>query len=92
MTQRKAAIESDTTLSVRRQCQLLSVNRNRLTPKPAKFTDSDAALCRHIDEIHLEDPALGARKIRVVLGHHKGIETGRPRIAGLMKIMGISII
>lgn len=37
MTQRKAMIESDTTLSVRRQCQLLSVNRNRLTPPPGKF-------------------------------------------------------
>ena len=92
MTQRKAMIESDTTLSVRRQCQLLEVNRNRLTPPPAKFTDEDAALCRLIDEIHLEDPAFGARKIRDVLRRHHAIETGRARIARLMKLMRISAI
>jgi putative transposase len=85
-------IESETTLSVRRQCQLLSVNRNRLTSQPAKFTDEDAALCRFIDEIHLEDPAFGARKIRDVLRRHHGIETGRARIARLMKLMRISAI
>ena len=92
MTQRKAMIESDTTLSVRRQYQLLSANRNRLTPPPAKFTDEDAARYRLIDEIHLEDPALGARKIRDVLKRHHGIETGRSRISRLMKLMGISAI
>ena len=92
MTQREAMIEFDTILSVRRQCQLLSVNRNRLTPPPAKFTDEDAARCRLIDEIHLEDPAFGARKIRDVLRRHHGIETGRSRISRLMKLMGISAI
>ena len=92
MTQRKAMIESESPLSVRRQCQLLEVNRNRLKPPPAKFTDEDAALCRLIDEIHLEDPAFGARKIRDVLRRHHGIETGRARIARLMKLMRISAI
>ncbi len=85
-------IESESPLSVRRQCQLLCVNRNRLTPPPAKFTEEDAALCRLIDEIHLEDPAFGARKIRDVLKRHHGIETSRSRIARLMKLMRISAI
>lgn len=92
MKQRKAMIESDTTVSVRRQCQLLCVNRNRLTPPPGKFTEEDATLCRLIDEIHLEDPAFGARKIRDVLKRHHGIETSRSRIARLMRLMGISAI
>ena len=58
----------------------------------AKFTDEDAARCRLIDEIHLEDPAFGARKIRDVLRRHHGIDTGRSRISRLMKLMGISAI
>ena len=46
MKQRKAMIESDTPLSVRRQCQLLEVNRNRLVPPPRKLSDDDATICR----------------------------------------------
>jgi putative transposase len=85
-------IESDTPLSVRRQCQLLEVNRNRLAPPPPKLTDDDAAICRLIDEIHLEDPAFGVRKIRDVLRRHHGINTGRSRVARLMRHMGVAAI
>jgi hypothetical protein len=59
-------IEPDSTLSIRRQCQLLSVNRNRLSPPASKLTSEDNGLCRHIDAIRMEDPAFGARKIRDV--------------------------
>jgi putative transposase len=90
--QRKAMIESDSTLSVRRQCQLLDVNRNRLAPAASRFTEEDAALCRLIDEIHLEDPAFGARKIRDVLRRHHGINTSRPRVARLMRHMGMEAV
>jgi putative transposase len=90
--QRKAMIESESPLSVRRQCQLFEVNRNRLAPPPPKLTAEDAALCRLIDEIHLEDPAFGARKIRDVLRRHHGINAGRSRVARLMRRMGVSAV
>ncbi len=92
MKQRKAMIEPDSTLSVRRQCQLLSVNRNRLAPSPPKLGEDDAGLCRHIDAIHLEDPAFGARKIRDVLRRHHGTNVGRARVARLMRHMGIAAV
>jgi hypothetical protein len=57
-------IERDhTKLSVRRQCALLAVNRNRLGPRAAKRTASDLELMRLIDALHTEFPFLGARKI-----------------------------
>ena len=80
MKQRKAMIESDTPLSVRRQCQLLEVNRNRLAPAASKFTEEDAALCRLIDEI------------RDVLRRHHGINTSRSRVARLMRHMGVAAV
>lgn len=92
MRQRKAMIESDTPLSVRRQCQLLEVNRSRLAPASSKFTSEDAVLCRLIDDIHLEDPAFGARKIRDVLRRHHGIHAGRSRVARLMRHMGVAAV
>jgi putative transposase len=85
-------IEYDCPLSVCRQCQLLEVNRNRLAPPPPKLTEEDAALCRLIDEIHLEGPAFGARKIRNVLRRHHGINAGRSRVVRLMRHMGVTAI
>ena len=92
MMERKAMIESDCPLSVRRQCQLLEVNRNRLAPPPPKLTAEDAAICRLIDGIHLEDPAFGARKIRDVLRRHHGLKVGRSRVGRLMRHMGVSAV
>lgn len=92
MTERKAMIDSDCPLSVRRQCQLLEVNRNRLAPPPPKLTAEDAAICRLIDGIHLEDPAFGARKIRDVLRRHHGLKVGRSRVGRLMRHMGVSAV
>lgn len=92
MTERKAMIESDSSLSVRRQCRLLKVNRNRLAPPLPNLTDEDAALCRLIDRSHLEDPAFGSRKIRDVLRRHHGIGTGRSRVARLMRHMGVEAV
>ena len=92
MTARKAMIESESTVSVRRQCQLLKVNRNRLAPPRPRLSDEDLHLCRLMDGIHLEDPAFGARKIRDVLRRHHSIHTSRGRVARLMKIMGLSAV
>ena len=51
-------------LSIRRQCELLDVNRNRLAPRPAKITVEDELVMRCLDEIHTEIPFYGARKLR----------------------------
>ena len=75
-------------LSVRRQCKLLEMNRNRLKQTPGKMTRSDTELVSLIDEIYMEGPFFGQRQLRNEL-QKLGHCIGRSRIRRLMKIMGI---
>lgn len=75
-------------LSIRKQCELLQVNRNRLEPRSPKRTASDLEVMRAVDEIHTELPFLGARKIRLEL-RDRGHRVGRGRVRRLMRLMGI---
>jgi putative transposase len=50
-------------VSMRRQCELLNVARSGVyRPKPVAETD-DLALMRRIDELHLELPFYGSRRM-----------------------------
>ena len=59
--------------------------------KPAAVKGADLALMRLIDELHLEKPFYGARKIAVVC-RAAGHEVGRKRVTRLMRLMGIETI
>jgi len=78
-------------LSVRKQCELLAVNRNRLSPPQPKRVDGDEAIMKAIDRIYTECPFYGARKIVVEL-REVGIRIGRKRCRRLMKTMGIEAL
>lgn len=80
-----------TQLSVRKQCQLLGVNRNRLAPRPKRKVEGDEAIMREIDRIYTECPFYGARKIVREL-RDVGIRIGRKRCRRLMKVMGIEAL
>ncbi len=79
-------------LSIRRQCELVDVNRNRLTPPPDNPGAREIQLCRLIDKIHMIAPAFGSRKIRDLLRVEYGLETTRGRVRHLMRKMGIRAI
>lgn len=79
-------------LSLRRQCELLDINRNRLgNKKPASIESSDESEARRIDEIHLEYPEFGARRMSQWL-MREGVETSRRRVGRIMKLMGIEAV
>ena len=61
---RRAKVERPgETVSVRRQCVLLNVARSGIyRPKPTMAAD-DLALMRRIDELHLELPFFGSRRM-----------------------------
>ena len=77
-------------LSIRRQCDLLGVNRNRLDPAPAKTTTEDLRLMRTLDELHMAEPTFGARRMCQVLNRDHGYEVDRKRVGRLMRLMGIA--
>jgi putative transposase len=89
---RKSLIEKGLPrLSMRRQAQLLNVNRNRLTPKAREFTSEDLEMCREIDKLYLARPFYGARRISTEL-RSRGFKIGRGRCRRLMRRMGLEAI
>ena len=82
-------------LSVRRQSELLAVNRNRLKPErvsePPELSEADAQVARRMDEIYLRFPEFGARRMSQWL-MREGYPVSRRRAGRLMDHMGLEAI
>ena len=77
--------------SVRKQCKLPGVNRNRLEPRPPRKVAGDESIKKEIDRIYTGFPFYGARRIvRELRG--VGIRIGRKRCRRLMRTMGIEAL
>jgi putative transposase len=78
-------------LSVRRQCTLLNLARSGVyRPKPVIDAD-DLAVMRRIDELHLELPFYGSRRMTFEL-NKEGRGVNRKRVQRLMRVMGIEAL
>lgn len=77
-------------LSIRCQCALLGVNRNRLEPTADKTTEEDLRIMRKLDELHMAEPTYGSRRLSRVLNRDHGFSVDRKRVARLMKLMDIA--
>ena len=90
---RKALVtSSDPQLSIRRQCELLGVNRNRLKAPAAKVTATDLQIMRWLDELHLRQPTFGTRGLGRLVKRHHGCRIGRHRIRRLMGVLRIAAV
>jgi len=78
-------------LPITRQAEALDLNRSTVYYVAKPVPESDLALMRRIDEIHLEHPFAGSRMMRDLL-RNEGSPVGRRRIRRLMKQMGIEAI
>ena len=89
---RRAMVErSGKDLSVRRQCALVGVARSGIyRPKPVAGGD-DLAVMRRIDELHLELPFYGSRRMTFEL-NKEGRGVNRKRVRRLMRVMGIEAL
>src|SRR5260370_31486585 len=78
-------------MSVRRQCALVGVARwGVYRPKPVTGAD-DLAVMRRIDELHLELPFYGSRRMTFEL-NKEGRGLNRKRVRRLMRGMGIEAL
>ena len=88
-------IQKDSDLSVRRQCELLGINRSRLyyqaVPADETHLAAEEELMRRIDDWHTKFPYFGSRKIAVKLCE-ESYNVGRKTVRRLMQIMGIYAI
>lgn len=78
-------------LSVRRQCELLGVNRAGLYYQPVGENEENLMLMRLIDEQYTRRPFYGSRRMTVWL-REQGYAINRKRITRLMDVMGLEAI
>ena len=73
------------------QCELLGLSRSSVYYHPRGVSQADLALMRRLDELHLEHPFLGARKLAKLL-QDEGFAVGRRHVTTLMRRMGLEAI
>ena len=73
------------------QAKLFDLSRSSVYYSPRPLSERDLALMRRIDELHLEVPFFGARKIAVQL-RREGHRVGRRHVRTLMWRMGIEAL
>src|SRR5581483_2415931 len=78
-------------LSVRRQCELLGLNRSSLYYEPTGEAAENLRLMRLIDEQYTAHPYYGSRRMTEWLVE-RGEEVNRKRVRRLMRIMGLEAI
>ena len=88
MSERRAQIQIEHKLSKTRRCELLEVARSTAYYRAEPFGERDLALMRLIDEIHLQWPFYGSRRIRNEL-EDRGHTVNRKHVRRLMRQMDL---
>jgi putative transposase len=78
-------------LPIIKQAAVLSLSRSSVYYQPRPVPESDLAVMRRLDELHLELPFAGARMLRGLLAA-EGTKIGRRHITALMRKMGIEAL
>ena len=91
MTQRRDLVDEDEAISVRRQCELLGIARSGLYHECRPETQENLKMMRRLDEMHLEHPVYGSRRLTCLL-KREGVRVNRKRVMRLLQTMGIEAI
>jgi putative transposase len=78
-------------LAVKCQAELLDLSRSSVYYTPRPVSQRDLGLMRRLDELHLQAPFYGARKLAAQL-RREGHEVGRRHVRTLMWRMGIEAL
>jgi putative transposase len=79
-------------LSIRRQCELIGLNRATYYWQPASETALNLQLMRLIDQEYTRAPFYGYRKMTIRLNQQHGYAVNHKRVARLMRKMGLQAI
>ena len=83
---------NDINLSIRRQCELLGVNRSSLYYCPSPETEENLAIMKMIDKQYMNTPYFGSRKMSAWINRQDGYFVNRKRVQRLMKLMRLEAI
>jgi putative transposase len=84
-------IAPDHVLPITTQAKLLNISRGAVYYLPKPTSEKDLVLMRHIDELHLQHPTMGARMLRDQL-NRQGFKVSRRHVTTLMRKMGIAAL
>lgn len=84
-------IERGGEIPVKRQAELLALSRSSVYYTPRPLSERDLGLMRRLDELHLELPFYGSRKLADAL-RREGHAVGRRHVTTLMRRMGIAVL
>ena len=91
VARRRTLIQGQDEPSIRRQCELLEISRTAYYYQPCPESEENLELMRRLDELHLEHPVYGSRRLAVLL-RRQGCPVNRKRIMRLMRVMGIEAL
>ena len=83
-------IDRGSEVPVRRQAELLDLSRSSVYYTPRPLSERDLRLMRRLDELHLQLPFYGSRKLTREL-QKEGHDVGRRHVVTLMRRMGIEV-
>ena len=95
MSERLNMVKTDHPLPGTVRCRLVDVARSRAYYCPKPVSDEELGLMRLIDEIHLQLPFYGSRRLRDELEDRgprtadRGHPLNRKRVQRLMRLMGL---
>ena len=78
LARRRTLIQEQDEPSIRRQCELLEISRTAYYYQPCPETQENLELMRRLDELHLEHPVYGSRRLAVLL-QRQGCAVSRGR-------------
>lgn len=91
MSQRKRLVVPCDELSIRKQCELMGISRSGFYYEPVTETEQNLALMRRLDELHLDYPVYGSRRLVAML-QREGWAINRKRVVRLLQVMGLEAL
>lgn len=91
MTQRRKLVDNQHELSVRKQCELLSIHRSGLYYAPKGESQENLEIMRIMDEHYLEHPTEGVISMKDLL-FTLGFVVNHKRVRRLLRLMGLMAI
>ena len=88
MKQSKASVSNESTLSVRKQCELLEINRSSVYYKPRGESVENLEIMRIMDAHYMEHPAEGVLRVQdylLTLCYVVNVK----RVRRLLRLMGV---
>ena len=88
---RRELIEKIERPSIREQCDWLNISRASYYYTPCPETEENLALMRRLDELHLQHPVYGSRRLTVLLAR-ADLPVNRKRVVRLLRVMGLEAL